>query len=46
VGEDGGALITRIELIPVDPRPRSEADAEAATLGEASVTPLRALPSR
>jgi len=46
VGEDGGALITRIELIPVGPRPRPEADAEAATLGEASVTPLRALPPR
>ena len=45
-GEDGGALISRIELIPVAARPRPEADAEAASVGEASVTPLRALPSR
>lgn len=45
-GNDGGALITRIELVPVAARPRPEADAETATLGEASVTPLRVLPSR
>ena len=46
VGEDGGTLITRIELIPVGPRPRPEADAEVASVGEASVTPLRAITSR
>ena len=40
VGEGGGALITRIELVPVAPRPRAEADVEAAAI------PLRALPSR
>ena len=40
-GEDGGALISRIELIPVAARPRPEADAEAASVGEASVMPLR-----
>jgi len=44
-GADGGQLITRIELIPVSPR-RPEADAEAASAGEAAATPLRMLPSR
>ena len=45
-GNDGGALITRIELVPVAARPRPEADAEAATLSEAAATPLRAITSR
>ena len=44
-GQDGGALITRIELIPVDPRPRPEAD-EVASAGEAAAIPLRAITSR
>jgi len=44
--EDGSGPITLIRLIPVDPRPRPEADAEVASGGEAIVTPLRALPSR
>jgi hypothetical protein len=29
-GEDGGALISRIELIPVPPRPRPEIEHESA----------------
>ena len=35
-GEAAAPLITRIELVPVDPRPRPEADAEAASAGEAT----------
>ena len=46
VGEDGGALITRIELVPVDPRPRPEELPAQDGGDEATVTPLRALPSR
>jgi hypothetical protein len=45
-GEDGGALITKIELVPVAARPRPEADAEVASAGEAAATPLRAITSR
>jgi len=45
-GEDGGVLITRIELVPIDPRPRLE-ELQARDGGdEATVTPLRALPAR
>jgi transposase-like protein len=45
VGEDGGALVTRIELIPVDPRPRLT-EADTASVGEAAAIPLRAITSR
>ena len=45
-GEDGSALITRIELVPVAPNPRRE-DLPAPDGGnEVTVTSLRALPSR
>ena len=44
-GEDGGALVTRIELIPVGPRPRPEAD-KAASVGAAAAIPLRATTSQ
>jgi hypothetical protein len=44
-GQDGSQPIVRIELVPVDPRPRLEAD-EAASGGAASPIPLRAITSR
>ena len=47
VGDGGSALITRIELVPVAPRPRPEdLSAGGDEAGEVTVTPLRALPSR
>lgn len=46
-GADGGSLITKIELIPIDPRPREHLEAdEAASVGEATAIPLRAITSR
>jgi len=44
-GEEGGALITRIELVPVAPKPRPELPARDGG-DEATVPLLRALPSR
>jgi hypothetical protein len=47
IGNPDQPIVSRIELVPVAPRPRlTEADAEVAGAGEASVTQLRALPSR
>ena len=45
-GADGGQLITRIELIPVDPRRRPEELPASGGDNEATVMPLRAQPSR
>lgn len=42
-GDPNAPLITRIELVPVAPAPRSEAD-ETAPAGEAGITRLRVLP--
>jgi hypothetical protein len=36
-------LIQRIELIPISPAPRSETTDETVHIGEAAITPLRAL---
>ena len=45
-GDNGGALITRIELVPVDPPPRPEELPASGGDNEATVMPMRALPSR
>ena len=45
-GDNGGALITRIELVPVDPPRRLEELPAPEGGDEVTVTPLRALPSR
>ena len=42
IGEDGSALITRIELVPVDPRPRQgELSADGDEAGEVRRFPPR-----
>ena len=45
VGGGDQPLITRIELVPVAPKPRPELPARDGG-DDATVTPLRALPSR
>ena len=46
VGDADRPLVTRIELVAVDPRPRLEELQALNGNDEATVTPLRALPSR
>ena len=45
VGDADRPVISRIELIPIAPKPRPEAD-EAAGVSEAAAPPLRAITSR